>query len=138
MAELAPAHYRRARIGMESLAGTAKNRRAFHRHHFVTCGGGVSSTARIATAPFSLCRRLNLREVFASPYARNAIIQRDARRAWLSDAGGMGTAHRDLAFVAAARRDQLSRRVRSRAAGPAADGGSAPHFRTGLHQRLQR
>src|SRR5437868_4868159 len=137
MAELAPPHYRRPSVGMESLAGTATDRRAFHRHHFIPCRGGISATARIATAPFSLCRRVNLREVFAIAYARNPIIKRDARRARLSDAGGMGNARSDLAFLAAARRDQLPRRIRPRVADIAAHGGSAPHFRAGLHQRLQ-
>ena len=56
----------------------------------------------------------------------------------LSHAGGMGAARGDLAFVAAPRRDQLSRCVRSRPAGVARDGRSAAAIGAGLHQRVQR
>ena len=58
--------------------------------------------------------------------------------AGLSDARRMGAARRDLAFVAAAGRDQFSGCVRSRLADVSANGGSASDLRAGLHQCLQR
>ncbi len=52
---------------------------------------------------------------------------------WLSHASGMGTACRDVAFMAAARRDQFPGFIRSNHAGLASNGRGADRIRTSLH-----
>src|ERR1039457_3519274 len=60
----------------------------------------------------------------------------NSRRARLPHARGMGSAFRDLAFLAATRRDQFPRLIRSRPADLARAGRSAYRIGTSLHQRL--
>lgn len=62
----------------------------------------------------------------------------DSSRAWVPHASGMGTARCHMALVAAPRRDQFSRFVRTRDTGAAGDGCGIDRIGTGLYQRLPR
>src|SRR5439155_2875763 len=55
----------------------------------------------------------------------------------LSHAGGMGTAHGNVAFMASPRRDQFPGFIRSRHARTASDGRGADRIGASLHQCLR-